>query len=98
MATTRSGVGPKAYLEDHPTQQTIRLCGRYINIARLATDQNLDHSYVSRILAGERNPSLDYFRRIADALMMGTDELIEGIRDRKEEVSQERQRQLGLET
>lgn len=97
--TQRTGghyVGPRAYLEDHPTAQSIKLGGRYINAKKLAVDQNLCHSYVTRILNGQRPASISYYQIIATALCMGLEELIDSINDRREELTERAQRRLGL--
>lgn len=88
-------VGPRAYLEDRPSHQSVRLSGRYINIKRLSYDLDMDHSYVTRIISGERaNPSYAYLKRIADAFLMTVDELVAAIADRKQERDTELRRRL----
>lgn len=88
-------IGPRAYLEDSPSHQSVRLGGRYINLKRLAEEQDLDPSYVTRIISGERpNPSLSYLQKIADALGMTIDNLLTAIRERQEQRATERARRL----
>lgn len=89
-------MGPRAYLEDHPTAYSVRLGGRYINLQRLANEENFNHSYLSRIVSGDRTPSLPYYQRLADALQMELQDLIDAIADRKVEIKAKLQRQLGL--
>lgn len=71
MSPRRSG--PTACLDEKPTSKSIRLGGRFINLSRLA-EFGFDHSYLSRILAGDRNPSMDYARRVAKCLGILTDD------------------------
>lgn len=90
-----NAVGPRAYLEERPSHQSVRLSGRYINIKRLSYDLDMDHSYVTRIISGERaNPSYAYLKRIADAFLMTVDELVAAIADRKQERDTELRRRL----
>lgn len=78
--------GPRAYIDESPTGQSVRLCGRYINLKRLADEEGLDHSYVCRIISGNRaNPSSAYLKKVADALRMSIDDLVEAIAERKAE-------------
>lgn len=79
-------LGPRAYLESRPSSQSIRLGGRYINLSRMAEDEGFDHSYLSRIMCGERTPSVPYLTRIAECLSMTRDDLLTAIDIRKEEL------------
>jgi transcriptional regulator with XRE-family HTH domain len=87
-------VGPRAFLEDKPTPQSIKLGGRYINMLKLSEATGFSHSYVSRILAGKRSPTIPYLRKVAEALYMTVDDLLECIEDRRIELEQRRQEQL----
>ena len=79
--------GPSAYLEEHPNAKSVRFGGRYIDLLRLAHVEGLDHGYLSRILAGQRTPSIAYARRIAAALRMSLEDFLEAVDDRKQERS-----------
>lgn len=59
---------PKAYLEDKPTKQTVRLGGHPLNLLSLSQALRIDHGYLSRVCSGERVPSVQYARTIAAAL------------------------------
>lgn len=84
-------VGPRRYLEDNPTPQTVRFGGRYINLKRMAEGEDMNHSYLSYILSGKRTPALEYAEKIVEALgLTGLDELFECIRDRKDELRKRR--------
>ena len=69
-------------IEDNPTSQSIMLGGRYINLSALARTIEADQSYLSRILSGKRNPGVDLFSKIADALGTTMDQLRSDIQDR----------------
>lgn len=74
-------------IEEHPTTQTIKLGGRYIALRRLCTYTGVDEAYLSRILAGKRDPmrmSIGMALQISAALGMSIDELIQAILDRAE--------------
>lgn len=96
MASLHHAVGPRAYLEEQHTAQSIRLAGRYINLKHMAAEEGFDHSYLSRIMSGERTPSVAYYKRIADALLMPLDELMEAIAERKAYLIEKRAKRLGL--
>lgn len=84
--------GPKRYLAHRVTRQSVKILDRYVNLAELALGEGLDHSYVSRILSGERvNPSLDYLTRIAKGLGMSLDVLLYAIEQRRDELKDRRQ-------
>jgi len=63
---------PTRCIVRHPTSQSVWFCGVAINLSQLAESWHppLDQSYLSRIFAGERIPSLDYMERIATGLGM----------------------------
>lgn len=63
----RRVAGPTKCLDENPSSQSIRLGGRFINLARLA-ERGLDHGYVSRILSAERTPSIPYATKLAKEL------------------------------
>lgn len=94
MSRERTATGiPTRCLEEKPTSKTIRLAGRYISLAKLDSECNLDHGYVSHILLGRRTPTLTYAKSIARGLGMLDSEgnpdvngLIRAIEERKAEI------------
>lgn len=86
MRDTARHRGPQDCLEENPTAQSVKLGDCYINIRRLA-DRGFEHGYLSRILSGERTPSLDYARRIANELGMTLESLLWHIDQRRAEVT-----------
>lgn len=70
---------PIRCLEAHPTSQSVRFAGMAINLSRIqrAMSPPLDHSYLSRIFAGERTPSTAYARMLAAALGMTLQSFLE---------------------
>lgn len=69
-------VPPTRCLESHPTKQSIRFGGRYINLSLIARDQKIDQSALSRIFAGKRRPHIDHARKIARALGLSLDDFL----------------------
>lgn len=88
-------------IEDHPTSQTIKLGGKYIAQRRLSAYTGVDQAYLSRMLAGKRDPmrmSVGLCLQIAAALGMSIDELLWAIVERAEKLNQEKvRRQLFLD-
>lgn len=70
-------------IEVNPTSQSVNLGGVYINLSVLARTQNIDQSYLSRIMAGKRRPRIDHAQKIAGALGITIDRLLELLDDRK---------------
>lgn len=62
--------GPFGCLDRHPTAQSIRFNGKYINLKEMSRLYNLDHGYLSRIFNKHRIPSIAYAKTIAKALHM----------------------------
>lgn len=78
-------------IEEHPTTQTIRLGGKYISLRRLSRYTGVDEAYMSKMMAGKRDPmrmSLGVALQIAAALGMSLDELIQAIVERARELQQ----------
>lgn len=82
---------PPRYISARPNYQTIFFGGHYIDAVKLASDLDLNHSYVTRILAGDRMPSLPYLEKLADALHLSLDEMRESINERKEKIDTRKQ-------
>ncbi len=53
-----------------PEPKTVRFGGEFINLALISRVTHIDHSQVSRILRGTREPSLMQAQAIAKALAM----------------------------
>lgn len=70
-------------IETNPTSQSVRLGEVYINLSQLSRTQNIDQSYLSRIMAGKRRPRIDHAQKIAGALGITIDRLLELLDDRK---------------
>jgi len=80
-------------IEDHPTTQTIKLGGKYIALRRLCNYTGVDEAYMSRMLAGKRDPmrmSVGLMLQIASALGMSIDDLIQAILERAAKLKQDR--------
>lgn len=74
---------PVHCLEAKPTHQTVRLSGTPINLSALSRKTGMDLSYLSRILSGDRTPTVVYAEQIAQALGMDLEPLLAAIRARK---------------
>lgn len=77
---------PIGCLEAHPTPITIWLRGKPISLTAVARTQNIDRSYLSRIFSGKRDPgqmTVTQASKIAAALGMGLEDLIEAIYERE---------------
>lgn len=85
---------PTRYLTETSTHQTVKLAGRHINLTKLAEGEGLSLSYVSRIIRGERTPSITYLRRIAVGLGMGMEGLLEAIDEAKQDQIAELRRRV----
>ena len=48
-----------------PSRQPIQIGGKYVNLSAISRQQNIDHSYLSRIFSGERIPRITHARKIA---------------------------------
>lgn len=72
-------VGPRAYLEPRPTYRSIKFGGRFVNLKELARDNHFNHSYITRIIKGSRTASVDYCRRVAEALDMPLEDFLQAV-------------------
>jgi transcriptional regulator with XRE-family HTH domain len=56
----------------------------------MARSLKMDHSYLSRIMAGNRQPTIRHARKIADALGMGLEDFLALVEARKERLSKKK--------
>lgn len=82
--------GSSGVFEKSPNAQTVRFGGKFINLSAIARAQGLDVSYLSRIFAGTRTPTLPYCIKIAAMLGMSLDDFVEGLRIRAKEIHEGR--------
>ncbi len=79
--------GRKTHLQgpvlDTPCRDSVILCGRYVNTAAIARTQGMTQPYVSMIINGVREVKLGYYTRIANAIGVTLQELVDGIEERK---------------
>lgn len=68
--------GPWACLDKHPTNQSIRFNGKYINLKEMSRLYDLDHGYLSRIFNKKRIPSIAYAKVVSKALHMQYEDFI----------------------
>ena len=66
----------------HPSRQSIQIGGKYVNLSAISRQQNIDHSYLSRIFSGERIPRITHARKIALAIGMGLEEFLDALESR----------------
>lgn len=82
---------PRRCLQHRPSSRSVKINGRFINLNALSQVLGFeDNSYLCRIFAGKRNPSVKRMQIIADALMMDVGELIRAIADRTQELEGEK--------
>jgi transcriptional regulator with XRE-family HTH domain len=86
--------GKTGVFEKHPNTQTIPFANKFVNLSAIARAQNIDHSYLSRIFAGKRTPSLMYCKKISAVLGMSIDEFLVALEIRAREVKEEESRVL----
>ena len=77
--------------EANPNTQTVRFGDKYINLSALARVQNLDGSYLSRIFAGKRTPSIPHAMKLAAVLGMRLDEFLEDLEKHNKELVKTRE-------
>ncbi len=80
--------GGSGVFEKAPNAQTVRFAGKFINLSAIARAQGLDVSYLSRIFAGTRVPTLPYCIKIAAMLGLTLDEYVEAMEVRKRELKE----------
>jgi|SRR5271157_2617282 len=83
---------PSGCLVLNPNPQSVRFAGRYVNINAIARSQDLSQSYVSKLLSGKRSPSILVAKKVAAALGMGLEDLLDAIEQRTKDSSNESQR------
>lgn len=76
-------VPPRRYLVPKPTLQTVHIGGYPLNLLAIAEDKGLDHGYLSRVLSGERVPSLPYLQNVCAILGWSMDDLLKAIDQRR---------------
>jgi plasmid maintenance system antidote protein VapI len=67
---------------EKPTRQSISLGGKYINMSAISRLQDIDLSYLSKIINGQKPMSLNAARKIGAAIGMTIEELIDAIEER----------------
>ena len=72
--------------EEHPNPQTVPFAGKFVNLSAIARSQAIDHSYLSRIFAGKRTPSLNHCKKIAAVLGMTIDQFLQALETRVQDV------------
>lgn len=72
-------------IEKHPTTQSVQLLGRYINLSALSRATGLTPSHLSRVVRGQRTPSVPVLFAMAEALGINMEELAAALRKKKEE-------------
>lgn len=83
MAKRAVAAPPPSFIVRNPKCQNYKFAGRYLNLKLLAKHLGINHGYMSRIMSGERTPSVAYALLIANALHLSLDEFVEAVRERK---------------
>jgi DNA-binding phage protein len=63
----------------------VKLGGKFINLSAISRTQGIDQSYLSRIFARKRDPSLKCARKIAACLGMGLEAFLEALDGKQKE-------------
>src|SRR5882724_10901531 len=78
---------PKGCIAKKVNSRTVILRGVPISLNMIARSQGIDHSYLSRILSGDRdNVKIPHYRKIAAALGGTLQQVIEAIEENAEQI------------
>lgn len=77
-----------------PSKDAVCVCGKYVNLHAIARTQNLNVAYVCHILQGRASPSLSCMMKVAGAIGVTLEELVEGIQERKERIAEQKELQF----
>lgn len=75
---------PSGPIEKFVTGNSVIFAGKIINISAIARTQNLDRPNLSNVLNGRRGAGINTIAKIAAALDMTMEEVIQAIEDKKE--------------
>lgn len=78
---------PQGTVLNHPAKNSVKLGDRYINISAIARQQGITYAFLSKFLAGKKTASIAYTRKVANAIGMTIDELLDCIDIRKKELA-----------
>lgn len=78
--------GHSGIFESEPNTQTVQFAGKYINLSAIARAQNIHFSYLSRIFAGKRMPSLTVAMKLSAVLSIPLQDFVEMLHDKGREV------------
>jgi len=81
--------GKTGVFEQHPNPQTVPFGGKHVNLSAIARAQNIDRTYLSRIFAGKRTPSLPHCKNISAVLGMSIDQFLAALEERARAVAEE---------
>jgi transcriptional regulator with XRE-family HTH domain len=85
---------PSACIQKKPAKNTVYLGGKPVNVTAIARAQNMDQSYLSRVLSGSRQPTILTAQKIAAALGVGLEELLDMVSLRKAELAARARKEL----
>lgn len=71
---------------DKPSQNSVCIAGKYVNLSAIRRMQGIDLAYLSNIFAGKKRPSTSVYLKIASCMGMTIDELLEAIDTRVREM------------
>jgi len=71
------------FVHEKPHKHSVVVCGKAVNMTAMARSIGIDNTYLSRILAGKRRPSVDVFIHIAESIGVDVYELLRDIAARK---------------
>lgn len=68
-----------------PSRYHIQVMGRYVNLSAIARVLGMDVSYISRIMSGQRSPSIKTAQRLANLFGVSLQEFVDYINRYQEE-------------
>lgn len=75
----------KHQVQVHGKRLSVVIAGRVVNISAVAKKLGMGQSNLSKFINGKRNVNVQYARRVASAIGISTDALLEAIDSRRSE-------------
>lgn len=82
LTRRRTGRRREGPIVEKPAINTIYICDRPVCLRSIARVQNIERSYLTKIMNGTRSAGINYYIKIAAAIGVTVDELVAGIAKR----------------
>lgn len=79
-------------IDPNPNSASVFFCHEFINLSVLSLQTGLGVSFLSLLFSGKRQPSLRTIERVSEALGMGIEEFVKGLRDHTQTAAIRKQR------